>query len=99
MTSVGAGGVVISRWAKSRRFHKDYDRLDNTLRDLVDQKLQDLALAQRPPGLRFEKLKGYSDPDVYSIHINGNYKATFEIEGNRAFMRRVADHDEIDRAP
>lgn len=99
MTVVGAGGVVIKRWSKLKRFHKDYDKLDTPMRDLVDQKLQDLAQPQMPAGLRFEKLKGYSNPDVYSIHINGNYKATMEIAGNTAYLRRVAAHDEIDRAP
>lgn len=52
-----------------------------------------------PRGLRFEKLKGYSDPDVYSIHVSGNYKLSMEISGSRAILRRVATHDEIDRQP
>jgi hypothetical protein len=52
-----------------------------------------------PPGLGFEKLKGYSNPDIYTIHITGNYKASIEIGGGAAFLRRVASHDEIDRAP
>ena len=57
MTIVGAGGVVIQRWKKSKRFHKEYDKLDVAMRDRVDQKLQDLAQNPRPPGLIFEKLK------------------------------------------
>jgi plasmid maintenance system killer protein len=99
MTVVGSGGVVQSRWAKSRRFHKDYDKLDHTMRNLVDSKLQDLTLSYRPPGLRFEKLSGYSNPDIYTIHVNGNYKVSLEVTGGNALLRRVAPHDEIDRAP
>jgi len=100
MTITGAGGVVIARWKKSKRFHKEYDKLPNDLRDLVDQKLQDLALSARPPGLRFEKLSSYSDPDIYTIHVTGNYKVSLEINnGTTAFLRRVAVHNEIDRAP
>lgn len=99
MTVTGSGGVVISVWRKLKRFHRDYDKLTIELRDKVDEKLQDLTKDPRPSGLVFEKLKGYSDPDIYSIHATGNYKVTMEIEGSHAFLRRVADHDEIDRAP
>lgn len=100
MTVTGAGGVVVTRWKKSKRFHKEYDKLTNELRDLADQKLQDLALPVRPPGLRFEKLGGHSDPDIYTIHITGNYKISFEIiDGSTAWLRRVAVYNEIDRAP
>lgn len=100
MTITGAGGVVIERWKKSKRFHKEYDKLPNDMRDLVDHKLQDLAMPSRPPGLRFEKLSGYTDPDIYTIHANGNYKISFEIiDGKIAWLRRVAAHNEIDRAP
>lgn len=100
MTQIGAGGLVVSRWKKSRRFHRDYDGLTTDLKDATAQKLQDLVLAARPPGLRFEKLKGYSDPDIYTIHVTGNFKVSMEmLDGNCAFLRRVANHDEIDRAP
>lgn len=99
MTIVGSGGVTIRRWAKSKRFHKDYDKLDLGLRDLVDRKLQDLATDPRPAGLQFEKLKGYSNPDIFSIHITGNYKLSFSVTGSDASLRRVAVHDDIDRAP
>jgi mRNA-degrading endonuclease RelE of RelBE toxin-antitoxin system len=99
MTVTGAGGVKIEAWKKSKRFHRDYDKLDIEMRDLVDEKLQDLSKPILSSGLRFEKLKGYSNPDLYTIHITGNYKVSMEINGSCAFLRRVANHDEIDRAP
>ena len=99
MTVTGAGGVVITHWRKSRRFHKDYDKLSLDLRDLVDAKLQDLARPLRPAGLAFEKLKGHSAPDIYTVHVTGNCKISMEIDGTSAFLRRVANHDEIDRSP
>ena len=99
MTVTGAGGVIIGSWQKSKRFHRDYDKLTIDLRDRVDAKLQDLSRPVRPSGLAFEKLKGYSDPDIYSVHVTGNYKLTLELVGNRAFLRRVGTHDEIDLAP
>lgn len=99
MTITGAGGVKIDTWRKAKRFHRDYDKLTLEQRDLVDQKLQDLVKQPMPAGLRFEKLNGYANPDIYTIHITGNYKASMEIDGAAAFLRRVADHNEIDRAP
>jgi mRNA-degrading endonuclease RelE of RelBE toxin-antitoxin system len=99
LTEVGAGGVKIGRWSKSKRFHKEYDKLAHDLRDIVDNKLQDLTKSPMPPGLRFEKLKGYVNPEIYSIHITGNYKMTMEIVSSHATLRRVATHDEIDRQP
>jgi|SRR5690554_1076036 len=100
MTITGAGGVVIKRWRKSKRFHKEYCKLTNELRDLVDGKLQDLTTDPRPPGLAFEKLQGYANPDVFTVHVTGNYKVSMEIlAGNIAFLRRVGNHDEIDRCP
>jgi plasmid maintenance system killer protein len=99
LTEVGAGGVRVARWSKTKRFHKEYAKLTMELRDLVDGKLQDLTEYPMPPGLRFEKLKGHEKPDVYSVHITGNYKATMEITGSHAYLRRVATHDEIDRQP
>lgn len=98
MTVVGAGGVTITTWRKTKRFQREYDKLDNELRDRVDAKLRDLTKELRPPGLAFEKLKGYSDPEIYSLHVTGNYKLTLEIDGNCATLRRVATHNEIDRS-
>lgn len=53
----------------------------------------------RPPGIRFEKLKGYSNPDIFTIHVTGNYKLFMDIVSSEARLRRVGTHDEIDRAP
>ncbi len=99
MTQVGAGGVLIARIQQFQRFVRDYNKLTPALRELVDQKLRDLLANPRPPGLRFEKLKGYHRPDLYTIHVTGNYKISFEIQGDTAILRRIAPHDEIDRAP
>lgn len=99
MTHVGSGGVVVRRWRKGKTFHREYGKLTIEQKDLFEQKLQDLILPARPPGLRFEKLKGYSDPDLYTIHLDGNYKVSFEIDGDIADFRRIGPHDDIDRSP
>lgn len=99
MTRIGAGGVVITCVQRTTRFVRDYGKLTADLQALVDAKLRDLLANPRPPGLRFEKLKSYHRPDIYTIHVTGNYKISFEIAGDTAILRRVAPHDGIDRAP
>lgn len=99
MTVVGAGGVKIAHLRRTERFERDYGKLSADLQNKVAAKLGDLLSDPRPPGLRFEKLKGYSRPDLYTIHITGNYKISFQIDGATALLRRVAAHDDIDRTP
>lgn len=99
MTLVGAGGVLIAEVQRKERFDRDYGKLSAELRERVNEKIRDLLTNPRPPGLRFEKLKGYPGRGLYSVHITGNYKLSFEIISNTAILRRIAPHDEIDRAP
>lgn len=79
MTTIGAGGVVIAAVAPSKRYAREYQKLAPELKARVDEKIQDLLKNPRPPGLGFEKLKGYAHPSVYTVHITGNYKLSFEI--------------------
>ncbi len=99
MTVVGAGGVVFCEISSQRSFERAYKRLTATQRELADAKLRDLLTDPRPPGLRFEKLKGYRKPNLYTLHIDGNYKISFSVDGDVAILRNVGTHNEIDRAP
>lgn len=99
MTKVGSGGVVISTWSFTSAYERQYRKLGADMQSLVDSKLKDLQKDPRPPGLRFEKLSGHRKPYIYSIHITGNYKVSMEIEGNHAHLRKVGNHDDIDRSP
>ena len=67
------------------------------MKDRVDAKLDDLLKNPRPPGLRFEKLKGYRRPNIYTIHDTGNYKTSLAIAGADARLRRVGPHNYIGR--
>ena len=96
MTRVGAGGVVITRLSKTRRFERDYARLGDAR---VDKTLAALMQNPMPPGVRFEKLKGRANPDIYTVHVTGNYKISMSIDGSTATLRRLGTHDEVDRAP
>ncbi|MCL2829393.1 MAG: hypothetical protein FWD77_01495 [Betaproteobacteria bacterium] len=99
MTIVGAGGAQLKALFRLSRFKKDYKRLSPDLQDRADLALGKLLQDPRPPGLGFEKLKGYQNPDIYTIHVTGNFKISFEIDGDTAYLRRIAKHDEIDDNP
>jgi len=99
MTRIGTGGVKIVRWDPNRRFQRQYSKLTVQQQRLCDDKLRDLLQDPMPPGLRFEKLKGYRKPDLYTIHLDGNYTLSMEISEGTAILRNVGTHNEIDRGP
>lgn len=99
MTIPGAGGVEITKISTTPKFDKQFKKLPPEIRKLVPKKLNDLTSNPMPSGLQFEKLKGYSRPDIYTIHITGNYKISLEIENGIAKLRCVGNHNEIDRLP
>ncbi|MBI3525246.1 MAG: hypothetical protein HY066_12145 [Betaproteobacteria bacterium] len=108
MTVVGSGGIRFDSYDRTNRFEKEYKRLEAPMRERVRGKLVDLLKQPFPPGLAFEKLKGYSNPDFYTFHVTGNYKVSLAVEKRVdknentqtvAVLRRIASHNEIDRAP
>jgi len=99
MTQVGQGGVVIVGLQYLKTFKKDFSKLTPDYQNLVESKLKDILKNPRPSGLKFEKLKGYKNPDIYTIHVTGNYKISFAINGDEATLRRVGNHNYIDRTP
>jgi len=94
-----AGGLTIETIDHKNCFVRDYKKLSNSYKDLADNKLKDLLKNPMPRGLRFEKLQGHSHPDIYTIHLDGNYKISFEVNGSHATLRRVGTHNKIDRTP
>jgi len=99
MTRVGTGGVVLRAMQPTKRFERDYRKLEASMQSRVDDRLRDMLKDPRPPGLAFEKLNGYTRPDIFTIHITGNYKLSFEVDGTLAILRRIACHKDIDRRP
>jgi len=99
MTVVGSGGVTITQLVTTKGFDRQYKKLPPEIKKLIPEKLNEIMNNPRPPGLRFEKLKGYNKPNIYTIHITGNYKLSFEINSTTALLRCVGSHNEIDRTP
>ena len=99
MTITGAGGVAIKTLTPSKGFERQYKRLPKEIQARLADVFTDMLKDLRPPGLRFEKLKGYKKPDIYTVHITGNYKMSFEIDGDNAKLRCIGNHNDIDRQP
>ena len=78
MTVTGAGGVVITHWRKSRRFHKEYDKLSLDQCDLVDAKLQ--ILRALTSGGSHSRSSRAIQLRHLPVHVTGNYKIS-EIDG------------------
>lgn len=99
MTIVGGGGIRITEIKYKKRFKKDFKKAPKDIQDLLEKKLAQLTQNPIPSGLRFEKLKGFRRPDIYTFHLTGNYKVSLEIRDSTAILRRLACHDDMDTAP
>ena len=99
MTQPGSGGGVVKTITPSKTFERQFKKLPQAIKDGIEGVFKDLLKDPRPLGLKFEKLKGYKNPDIYTVHITGNYKLSFEIDSCQAKLRRVGNHNEIDRRP
>ncbi len=93
------GGVVIRRVDTKSKYTRKAKKLPPHIFEALKKKLEQLLDENQVNGLRFEKLSGYSNPDIYTFHIDGNYKVSLEIDGDVATLRSVGVHNLIDRAP
>lgn len=85
----------------SAGFKRSVQRLSPEIRAQLQQALKDLKSDPQPGRLKLEKLKGYKNPFIYTIHFTGNnsHKLSFELKGDVAVMRRAGTHKQIDRCP
>lgn len=93
--------MEITEWVPLETFTRDYKKLPPQIKTAVDDCLKRLLKNPKSGKLRFEKLRGIKNPNVYTIHVTGNhnYKLSMEIDGTTAKLRRIATHKEIDRRP
>lgn len=82
-------------------FQNDFKSLPADIKESVKEALADLLKDPQPKRLRLEKLSGYKRPGIYTIHAthNHSHKVSFELIGDKAELRRVGTHKEIDRKP
>lgn len=85
----------------SAAFKRDYSKLSPELQAAVDGAIEGLLQHPIAAKWRFEKLQGYRNPNIYTIHVTPNhaYKLSLERRGDIAYLRRVRTHKEIDRSP
>jgi hypothetical protein len=83
------------------RFKREYKKLSPDIQSHVDSALADLLKNPIPKSRRFEKLKGFHNPCIYTIHAtpNHSHKISFELKGSRATLRHISTHKLIDREP
>lgn len=101
MTLVGAGGAVIAELTYTDRFKSDLKKAPKEIAESAREALKALLKNPRPKWVKFEKLSGYKNPSLYTIHAtkNHSHKISFEVVGSVAKLRRFGTHKEIDRAP
>jgi mRNA-degrading endonuclease RelE of RelBE toxin-antitoxin system len=83
------------------RFGRELKSLSLDLQKQAKTALELLKANPYSGRLRLEKLSGYKNPNIYTVHVTANHshKISFEIEGTNAILRRIATHKEIDRTP
>lgn len=93
--------VRIETINRCKRFDSDYKKLSSDLQQAVLEVLKRLYEYPLPSKIRFEKLNGYRNPFVYTIHVTSNHshKISLEMKGSTAILRRIGTHKEIDRTP
>jgi mRNA-degrading endonuclease YafQ of YafQ-DinJ toxin-antitoxin module len=93
--------VRIRSFEYKTRFKREYKKLSPELKREIKAALEDLQREPIPLSRRFEKLEGYRNPNIFTIHVttNHSHKLSSELVGDRAVLRRIATHSEIDRNP
>lgn len=82
-------------------FQNSFSKLPDDIKSEARAVIAALLEHPLPARLRFEKLKGYRNPNIYTVHVtrNHSHKLSFEMVGSIAVLRRVATHKQIDTAP
>ena len=78
----------------TERFLKDYEKLPESLQDLVGRKLELLVANIRHRSLRVKPVR--SQPGVYEGSINMKYRFLFTIEPHAYVLLRVGTHAILD---
>jgi hypothetical protein len=91
----------IRSFESTARFQREYKKVSPGRKRELKPALEDLRADPIPRSRRFEKLEGYRNPNIYTILVttNHSHKLSFALIEDRAILRRIATHSEIDRNP
>lgn len=77
-------------------FKKDFKRIDEKLKQLVEQKLQLLVLSNgQHPSLRLKKIR--KSIVLWEMSVTMNYRIILTVRGNHYTLYRIGTHDIINR--
>lgn len=79
----------------TRPFDRDYARLPERLKELVDKQLRLLLSNPHHPSLGYKRLRGTSA--IWEVRISRAYRLTLEIAGQTYILRRVGTHDVLNQ--
>ncbi|MBS0496108.1 MAG: hypothetical protein JSR51_00455 [Proteobacteria bacterium] len=101
MPPAKANQTGIDEISYSEKFKQDYKKLKPDVKKHTEDAIRDLLKKPIPKSLRLKKYKGHSNPSVYAIHVTSNHshKISLEINGNKAILRRIGTHKEVDNSP
>ena len=82
-------------------FQKSFKKLPKNIQEEAREAIKGLLKEPIPKKYRFEKLNGYKNPNVYTIHVtrNHSHKLSFEVLRGVAILRFVGTHKKIDITP
>lgn len=93
--------IRVRRWEASDRFARDLRAASADVQAAVRQALQQLTQEPIPRTLRLHRLTGLPRPAVWKIDVYSNHawQVTFELDGDKAILKRLGTHKSIDRQP
>ena len=79
----------------TRPFERDYARLPEALKDLVDKQLSLLLSNPRHPSLGLKRIQGTRG--LWEARVSRSHRLTLEIVGETYILRRVGTHDVLNQ--
>lgn len=94
-------GLRIDKVVTLQTFDNDYKKLSPEVKQYWEERLPLLYEHPIPKKMRFEKLHGYKNLSLYTVHVtpNHSHKVSMEIQGSKAILRRIGTHKKIDKTP
>lgn len=97
----GGAGIVVRSFDFKPKAARDLKKLSPELRAEFKVVLELLMKDSSNHRLRLHKLNGYANPNVFVIDLvrDCSFQISFEMSGDKAILRRIASHRQIDGAP
>ncbi len=81
----------------SSKFKKDYKKLSDDIKKVVNSKLKLLSENHKHPSLRTKKIKGREY--IFESSINMAIRITWQYKDNKILLRAIGPHDNTLKKP